>query len=74
MTMDSSQRLMVRLNGEQCELRSPLTVAALLAQHGYAGRTVAVEINRVIVPRSQHERHLIRDGDHIEIVHAMGGG
>ena len=64
----------IELNGAQQLLDRPLSVAALLEANGYAGRMVAVEINREIVPRSLHASRLLQDGDHIEVVHAMGGG
>jgi len=64
----------IELNGAQQTLDRPLSVAALLEANGYAGRMVAVEINREIVPRSLHAQRLLQDGDHIEIVQAMGGG
>ncbi len=64
----------IRLNGEECEVDEATSVAALLAANGYAERRVAVEINREIVPKSQHERHRVNDGDRIEVVHALGGG
>ena len=50
------------------------TVAALLEREGLAGRHVAVEVNRVIVPRSAHATHALAAGDRIEVVHALGGG
>ena len=50
------------------------TVAALLEREGLAGRRVAVEVNREIVPRSTHGTHVLADGDRVEIVHALGGG
>ena len=49
-------------------------IAELLQRAGYAERRVAVEINRVIVPRSLHDTRQLTDGDQIEIVQAMGGG
>ena len=64
----------IQLNGLQRELAEPTSVAALLEENGYAGRAVAVEINREIVPRSMHLQHFVRDGDRIEVVHAIGGG
>ena len=64
----------IELNGAQQMLDRPLSVAALLEANGYAGRMVAVEINREIVPRSLHASRLLHDGDHVEVVHAMGGG
>ncbi|MGV8409398.1 sulfur carrier protein ThiS, partial [Pseudomonas aeruginosa] len=38
------------------------------------GRRVAVELNLDIVPRSQHASTALKDGDRVEIVHAIGGG
>jgi sulfur carrier protein len=35
---------------------------------------VAVELNLDIVPRSQHASTVLREGDQIEVVHAIGGG
>jgi sulfur carrier protein len=64
----------IQLNGMAHELAEPISIIDLLDANGYAGRAVAVEINREIVPKSMHARQLVRDGDQIEIVHAIGGG
>lgn len=66
--------LTIQLNGEPRQLPIPTSVAALLEAAGYAERRVAVEINREIVPKSLHRERLLREGDHVEIVHALGGG
>lgn len=50
------------------------TVAHLLAVTGLGEGKVAVEVNDAIVPRSAHATHLLREGDRVEIVHALGGG
>ena len=50
------------------------TVAGLLERQGLAGRRVAVEVNRGIVPRSAHATRELTDGDRVEVVHALGGG
>lgn len=50
------------------------TVAQLLEQEGLAGRRVAVEVNRLIVPRGAHATHALAPGDRVEVVHALGGG
>lgn len=64
----------IELNGTPHVLAEPITLDALLQANGYAGRAVAVEINREIVPKSLRAQRLVRDGDRIEIVQAMGGG
>ena len=65
---------MIVLNGQSRTCAPGRTLRDLLAETGYAQRRVAVEINREIVPNSQHAQREIRDGDRIEIVHALGGG
>ncbi|HXD84220.1 MAG TPA: sulfur carrier protein ThiS [Rudaea sp.] len=62
------------LNGQTRTCAPGHTLGDLLAEAGYAQRRVAVEVNREIVPKSEHARREIREGDCIEIVHALGGG
>lgn len=64
----------IQLNGEAFELPDGETVAGLIDRLDLAGRRVAVELNLDIVPRSQHATTALRDGDRVEVVHAIGGG
>ena len=64
----------IQLNGEVLELPDGLSVADLLARLQLGERRVAVELNLDIVPRSQHATTLLREGDRLEVVHAIGGG
>jgi sulfur carrier protein len=66
--------MQIELNGQpRCFEQAP-TVNELLEAVGLAGRRVAVEVNREIVPRGRHAEHLLCEGDKVEIVHALGGG
>jgi sulfur carrier protein len=51
-----------------------LTVVQLLEQMALQGKRIAVERNGEIVPRSRFDQPLLKDGDRIEIVVAVGGG
>jgi sulfur carrier protein len=62
------------LNGEPRRLESPISVARLLEDLGYAGKRVAVEMNGEIVPKSRHAQTLIESASRLEIVIAVGGG
>lgn len=62
------------LNGETREIPDQTSAAGLLETLGLARRRLALEINREIVPRSRFDEHMIRPGDRVEIVHAIGGG
>ena len=64
----------IQLNGEAVELPQDETVAGLISRLDLAGRRVAVELNLDIVPRSQHATTALREGDQVEVVHAIGGG
>jgi sulfur carrier protein len=66
--------IQVTVNGAARRFDAPLNVAALLQQLSMAGKKVAVERNGEIVPKSAHAGTLIADGDHLEIVVAVGGG
>ncbi len=62
------------LNGDALTLGDAPTIIDLLQTQGLAERRVAVEVNGEIVPRGRHATHALRDGDRVEIVHALGGG
>lgn len=62
------------INGKPEPLQDGLTVFALLQAKALAGKRVAVERNGEIVPKGRHAETLLRDGDRLEIVVAVGGG
>ncbi|MDN6876328.1 sulfur carrier protein [Pseudomonas citronellolis] len=64
----------IQLNGEPYELPDGQSVAHLLECLELGGRRVAVELNLDIVPRSQHAATALKEGDQVEVVHAIGGG
>ena len=63
----------ITLNGEQRQVREG-SVADLVASLGLDVKKVAVERNRVIVPRSTLADVALAEGDALEIVHFVGGG
>jgi sulfur carrier protein len=67
-------RMRVQVNGEPRELEAGSTIAALLGVLGLGDRPVAVERNAVIVPRAEHARTELAEGDALEVVQFVGGG
>jgi sulfur carrier protein len=65
--------MQVTINGEPRDVPGG-TIREHLVHLGLTEGPVAVEVNRVIVPRAQHPEHVIREGDTVEIVHMVGGG
>jgi len=64
----------ITLNGEARDVADGTTVAQLLEAAGPRRGPVAVEVNRQIVPRSQHADRRLAPGDAVEIVTLVGGG
>lgn len=69
-----NSRMEISINGEPRQVADGTTIRALLEQLDMARRTVAIEVNEEIVPRSEHAQHALNPGDAVEIVHAIGGG
>ena len=66
--------VILHINGEDREFRSPLSLAELLESLGMKAGRVAVELNRDIVPRERWVETVLAEGDRLEIVHFVGGG
>jgi sulfur carrier protein len=64
----------ILLNGDPRELPAPESVTELLHRLGLDARTVAVELDRVVVKRACYETTRVRDGAEVEIVAFVGGG
>jgi thiamine biosynthesis protein ThiS len=62
------------VNGQPRQIAEGATVAQLLEQLEVTTRYVAVEVNRQLVPRQEHARHRLAEGDRLEIVTLVGGG
>ena len=69
-----SRPMEIQVNGETRAFDQAPSVYELLESMQLAERRVAVEVNREIVPKSEHGSHRLADGDEVEIVHAIGGG
>jgi len=66
--------MQIHVNGEAKQLADEATLLDLIEELGLAGRRIAIELNMDIIPRSEHEKTVLKDGDQLEVVHAIGGG
>ncbi len=74
MTESIAITISITLNGEPRTVPAGISVAALAALLELNPKKVAVECNLEIVPRSTLGEVMLEDGDHVEIVHFIGGG
>ena len=67
----------LQINGEQREIEKPsetFTLQSLVEILGMKPDRVAVELNREIAPRNLWAETVLNEGDHLEVVHFVGGG
>lgn len=64
----------ILVNGDTREYGENCTVADVIADLGLTGKRIAVELNKEILPFTEHATQSIQDGDRLEIVQAIGGG
>ena len=64
----------ITVNGEMKEVKEGLLVTDLLEAIGMPALGIAVELNREIVPKSQHGSTVLKEDDNLEIVKMVGGG
>ena len=62
------------VNGEKRSVAEETTVSQLLETLRIAPERVVVELNLTILKRAQHQSAVLQEGDHVEIVHFVGGG
>ena len=64
----------ILLNNKSETLFDGTTIQKLLEGKNIKNKYIAVEINENIIPKSNHNTYIIKDGDKIEIITAIGGG
>lgn len=64
----------ILLNGKEHAIDAELSLAELLEAIAAPQAGTAVAVNGAIVPRERHAEHVVRAGDRVEIVRAIGGG
>ncbi len=64
----------IQLNGQNREVADNITISTLLESLELTGKRLAVEVNEDLITRSKFDSHQLSEGDHVEIVQAIGGG
>lgn len=72
--MNRESRMELHVNGKPMEVSDGMTAAGLLDQLTIRPERVVVEVNLTILKRDQLCSTVLKPGDHVEIVHFVGGG
>ena len=72
--MSEGPGISLLVNGKSMQLPAGSTIADLLGTLSLGSAPVAVEHNRRVVPRAEHSRVRLNQGDALEVVTFVGGG
>ena len=61
-------------NGQTLDLPENSSLQNLIESQNLIGKRLAAEVNLEIIPKTEHANYILKNGDKIEIVHAIGGG
>lgn len=64
----------ITLNGKRHEAGDLMTIAKLVESLAIPISGVAIAVNDEIIPRDRYVSHVIREGDRLEVIRAIGGG
>ncbi|MFQ3368638.1 MAG: thiamine biosynthesis protein ThiS [Gammaproteobacteria bacterium] len=51
-----------------------ISLEGLLENLAVTKKYMAVEINGIIIPKSEYTKYQLKDGDMVEVINAVGGG
>ena len=68
--------MVIVMNGKEHDVPNGATLAALLREGDITDTTdgIAVAVNATVVPRRRWAEVQLRDGDTVEVIHAVQGG
>ncbi len=50
------------------------SIELLLSNLGVKNKFIAVEVNQMIIPKSDYKNYYLKENDKVEIIKAIGGG
>lgn len=72
--MSEATTVRVRLNGKDRDVDAGHSVRSLIESLDLHPSLVVVELNKEILSRDSYASTAVQEGDHIELVHFVGGG
>ena len=66
--------MQITLNGKDYQVSDDTTVAILIEELGLTDQACAVEVNKALITKRNHDTHTLNEGDTVELVTLVGGG
>ncbi|MCD7878599.1 MAG: sulfur carrier protein ThiS [Candidatus Gastranaerophilales bacterium] len=66
--------IQITVNGNSIKIKENACITDVLEMQNLSAPMFAVEKNRQIIPKSEYNSCILKEGDNIEIVSFVGGG
>lgn len=66
--------MQIYINGQEQTWQAEQTVLAWLESQEMVGKRLAIEVNGVILRKSEFDQYTLKDQDRLEVIVAVGGG
>ena len=66
--------IQVTINGEPKQLQPDTTIQEMLKTLNYQNEWLGVAINTAFISKTAHDKTIIKEGDHIDILSPIQGG
>jgi thiamine biosynthesis protein ThiS len=70
----ANSKITIQLNGEPYTIEGDSRLTTLIERLKMKPSRIAVELNHEVVPKAEHARVVLKDGDHLELINFVGGG
>ena len=64
----------IQLNGKKVTIKPRTTIYELLKRFKLNNKKVAIEYNRIIIPKENYKKKYLKNNDKLEVVYFIGGG
>ena len=62
------------VNQKLLMLDGEINIEDLLSELSVSTKYMAIEVNEVIIPKSEYAKYLLKENDIVEVINAVGGG
>ena len=62
------------VNQKLLMLDGEINIEGLLSELSVSTKYMAIEVNEVIIPKSEYTKYLLKENDIVEVINAVGGG
>ena len=64
----------ITVNQKSLVFDSEISLERLLVELSVSTKYIAIEVNKMIIPKSEYTKYLLKENDIVEVINAVGGG